>query len=109
MRRQAILGTNRIVMILAVEIWPPIHNIVVVTSPIGVHAPPAFAAITIMPAKKSRMSRFGISFRINETITIAVVRLSRIDERKNVTQHISHSKVFGFLVLILSVISRKPW
>ena len=30
-----------------VDIWPWIHNMVVVTSPIGVHAPPAFAAMTI--------------------------------------------------------------
>lgn len=40
------------------EIRPFIHNIVVVTSPIGVHDPPAFAAITtaapkILPRRKT--------------------------------------------------------
>lgn len=33
-------------IVCTVVIWPCIHSIVVVTSPIGVHAPPAFAAIT---------------------------------------------------------------
>ncbi len=29
--------------------WPSIQSIVVVTSPMGLHAPPALAAITAMP------------------------------------------------------------
>jgi hypothetical protein len=33
-------------MVGNVDICPCIHSMVVVTSPIGVHAPPAFAAIT---------------------------------------------------------------
>jgi hypothetical protein len=81
---------------------------VVVTSPIGVHAPPALAAMTIIPAKKSRMSLFGINFLISETITIDVVRLSRTDERKKVTQQMIHSNDFAFFVVILSVMKRKP-
>jgi hypothetical protein len=43
-------------MIPNVVTWPPIQSMVVVTSPIGDHAPPAFAAITMMPATKMRSS-----------------------------------------------------
>ena len=106
---QITLGRNIVFIIPRLEIWPPIHSMVVVTSPIGVQAPPAFAATTIIPAKKRRVSLPGISFRISDTITMAVVRLSNMAERKNVTQHIIQSKDFTFLVLIRSVINRKPW
>jgi hypothetical protein len=43
-------------MIASVVTWPCIQSMVVVTSPIGDHAPPAFAATTIIPAKKRRSS-----------------------------------------------------
>ena len=46
-----IAGRNTSFMICIPLICPPIHNMVVVTSPIGDHAPPALAAITIMEAK----------------------------------------------------------
>src|SRR5882724_3628254 len=98
------LGNNSVFMMLIVVICFPIHSIVVVTSPMGVHAPPAFAAITIMPAKNKRMSLFGISFLVNDTSTIVVVRLSSIAERKNAIQQTIQSRAFGFLVRILSVI-----
>ena len=55
---------------------------VVVTSPIGDHAPPALAAIITIPAKNFRWSASEMIFRSKETITIAVVRLSRTAERK---------------------------
>src|SRR5688572_8891520 len=87
---------------------PPIHSMVVVTSPIGDQAPPAFAAITIIPTKNRRISLFGINFRTNETITMVVVRLSRTAERKKATQHTIHKRVLGFLVLIKLVINLKP-
>src|SRR5688572_1232691 len=95
-------------IMLSVEICPPIHSMVVVTSPIGVHAPPALAAITIIPAKKSLISLLGINLRIKDTITIEVVRLSSTDERKKVTQQIIQRSDFAFSVLIRSVIKRKP-
>jgi len=47
--RQARLGRKRCSMTFAVESCPPIHSIVVVTSPMGVQAPPAFAAMTMAP------------------------------------------------------------
>ena len=46
-----IAGRNTSFMICIPLICPPIHNMVVVTSPIGDHAPPALAAITIIEAK----------------------------------------------------------
>jgi hypothetical protein len=95
-------------MILIVEICPPIHNIVVVTSPIGVHAPPALAAMMIIPAKNNRISLFGMSVLINETMTIDVVRLSSTADKKNVIQQIIHKSNFGFFVLIVLVITLKP-
>src|SRR6478735_3351069 len=103
------LGKNNVTMILPVEICPPIQSMVVVTSPIGVQAPPALAAITIIPAKNKRMSLLGISFRTSESITIVVVRLSSTDDKKNVTQQMIHNNVLGFLVLIRSVMKRNPW
>src|SRR5438105_14074465 len=95
---QITLGRNITFIILSVEICPPIHSMVVVTSPMGVHAPPALAAITIIPAKNIRMCLSGISFLINDTITMEVVRLSKMEERKNVTQQISQRKTLGFFV-----------
>jgi hypothetical protein len=89
-------------------ICPPIQSIVVVTSPIGDHAPPALAAITIIPPKNKRMSLFGTSFRISDTITMEVVRLSSNADKKKVTQQTTHSKVFGFFVLMRSVIILNP-
>src|ERR1700722_3085309 len=71
--------------------WPLIHNIVVVTSPIGVQAPPAFAAITTMQQSKNRSALFGTSLRKSETIRIVVVKLSRMAERKKATNAMIHN------------------
>ena len=43
------LGSSVAVMMLTVETLPPIHNMMVVTSPMGDHAPPALAATMTMP------------------------------------------------------------
>src|SRR6187455_887909 len=99
------LGMNVDVIIPTAEICPPIQSMVVVTSPIGDQAPPAFAAMMIIPAKNNLMSLFGINFRMSEIITIVVVRLSNAEDKKNVTQHTIQSSCFGFLVLIRSVIN----
>jgi len=42
-------------MMVVVVNCPPIHSIVVVTSPIGDQAPPALAAMTTMPANSHRV------------------------------------------------------
>ena len=49
------LGIMIPVIILPAVICPPIHNMIVVTSPIGDHAPPAFAAITTILAYVQRV------------------------------------------------------
>ena len=47
-------GINNAKMIELAVICPPIQSMVVVTSPIGDQAPPALAAITIIPANNKR-------------------------------------------------------
>ena len=78
-------------MIARVVIWPPIQSMVVVTSPMGVQAPPALAAMTMMPAKNSRSSCLSSSFFISEIMTMVVVRLSSTALRKKVTKPTSQS------------------
>src|SRR5687767_3091783 len=53
MKKQTIDGSIVLMMILPVVTWFPIQSMVVVTSPIGLQAPPAFADITIRPANIS--------------------------------------------------------
>ena len=83
-------GRNTDSMMFSEVTWPPIHSIVVVTSPIGVQAPPALAAMTMMPAKNRRSSCLARILRISEIATMVVVRLSRMAERKKVTKPTSH-------------------
>ena len=47
-RQDTRLGKNRLFMMWAEVILLPIHSMIVVTSPMGVQAPPALAAMTIM-------------------------------------------------------------
>ena len=89
-------------------IWPPIHSIVVVTSPIGDQAPPELAAMTMMPAKNRRSSCLASSLRISEIITMVVVRLSSIALRKKVTKPTSHISVDSSVVRMRWVITSKP-
>ena len=49
-------GMSSVVMVGSAVICPLIHSMVVVTSPMGVHAPPALAAITTTAPKKRRSS-----------------------------------------------------
>ena len=83
-------GRNTARMMFNGVICPPIHSMVVVTSPITVHAPPALAAMTTTEANSRRSSRRAISRWISETITIVVVKLSRIALRTNETKPTSH-------------------
>ena len=93
----------------AAEICPPIQSMVVVTSPIGDQAPPALAAITIIPAKNRRISLSGINFRTKETITMVVVKLSNTEDKKKATIHTTQSRAIGFFVLMRSVMNLNPW
>ena len=85
--RQIRLGRKSFIMILPAVICPPIQSIVVVTSPIGDQAPPAFAAITTIPTYHSLFSCSLTSFLIKVTITMVVFKLSSTGERKNVIKH----------------------
>ena len=76
------LAKNVCFIIFKGDIWPPIHNIVVVTSPIGDQAPPAFVAITTKEAYQIRSSRLWINFLNNEIKTIVAVRLSITEDSK---------------------------
>lgn len=101
-------GRNTAFMMLTGVIWPPIQSIVVVTSPITVQAPPALAAITMMDANSRRSFLLPISFWISEIITMVVVRLSRIELRKNVTKPMIHIRVVCFVVRMIEVMTSKP-
>ena len=103
-----ILGTIKVLIIVIVVNCPPIHNIVVVTSPIGDQAPPALAATTTIPAKNQRSYLSSINFLSKETITIVVVKLSKAAEKKKVSTLTIHNNFTLFFVVILSVIIEKP-
>src|SRR5688572_3954934 len=102
MRQTKILGMINLTMILSAVIWPPIHNIVVVTSPKGDHAPPAFAAIIIAPAKYNLSFLSGINLPHKEVITMAVVRLSSSEERKKVIMVMMIRSLLLLVVVSLS-------
>ena len=101
-------GTNTAFMRGRVVTCPPIHSMVVVTSPMGDQAPPELAAITITPAKNRRSRRSASSFCISETITMVVVRLSRIALRKNVQMPTIQSSEDTDRVRIREVMTSKP-
>ncbi len=80
----------------------------VVTSPIGDQAPPALAAMIIIPANNQRSALSFISFRITAAITMEVVRLSKAAEKKKVVKAKIHISFTLFVVVILSVTTPKP-
>ena len=77
---------------------------IVVTSPIGDHAHPALADKITTPANIHKSFLSLIIFGINAAITIAVVRLSRAAEKKNVITLKIHNNLTLLFVEILSVI-----
>mmetsp|Transcript_16185 Transcript_16185/g.44816 ORF Transcript_16185/g.44816 Transcript_16185/m.44816 type:complete len:218 (+) Transcript_16185:1273-1926(+) len=107
--RQTKDGMNNSVTVGIVESWLLIQSMVVVTSPIGVQTPPAFAATTTIPPKSFLSSTFGTSFFNSEHMTIVTVKLLRIAERKNVRKPIVQKRDFLEVVLIWFVTTLKPW
>ncbi len=101
-------GMNVSKIIFIAVIFPLIHNIMVVTSPIGLHAPPEFAARITIPQKNQRSCLFSISFRSKAHITMAVVRLSNTADIKKVRILIIHKSFLLLVVLIFSVIILNP-
>ena len=64
---------------------------VVVTSPMGVQAPPALAATTTMAPSSLRSSASGTARCSTDSMTIVVVRLSSMALRKKVSSPSPHS------------------
>src|SRR5665648_116637 len=81
----------------------------VVTSPIGDQAPPAFAEITIILAKVHLAFLSAISFLKRAIMTIVVVRLSRTADMKKVIIPMIQISFTWLAVLILSFITVNPW
>ena len=101
-------GRNVSNIIFPAVMLPFIQSIIVVTSPIGDHAPPAFAARITIPAKNQRVFLSATSFLSNAHITIEVVKLSSTADMKNVRIEIIHNNFLLLVVVILSVIIEKP-
>ena len=97
---QTIDGTKTYNIKLLVDTLLPIHSIVVVTSPIGDHAPPALAEIIINPANHNFVSLLKITFCKIVIKTIVAVKLSMIAERINARIPKIHKSPFLLLVLI---------
>mmetsp|Transcript_11393 Transcript_11393/g.35255 ORF Transcript_11393/g.35255 Transcript_11393/m.35255 type:complete len:238 (+) Transcript_11393:860-1573(+) len=80
-------GRNRPATVSKAEILPWIQSIVVVTSPIGLQAPPAFAATTARPPQRRRhSSSSGTMWRRSLTATIVAVRLSMTELMKKLSR-----------------------
>ena len=79
----------------------------VVTSPIGDHAPPALAARITIPANNQR-SFLSTNFLSKAAITMEVVKLSKTAEKKKVNILNIQSNLTRFVVVILSVMTAKP-
>ena len=103
------LGRKTEVMVLRVLMLPLIQSMVVVTSPMGVQAPPEFAARTIAAPKNFLLSGSFTSFRSRDTITMVLVRLSKIALMKKEMKDITQSKDSFDLALMAFVTSLKPW
>mmetsp|Transcript_25197 Transcript_25197/g.42203 ORF Transcript_25197/g.42203 Transcript_25197/m.42203 type:complete len:386 (+) Transcript_25197:1148-2305(+) len=101
-------GRKMSLIVAAEEIWPLIQSMVVVTSPMGVHAPPALAAMTTTAPKNWRCLGSLMSFRSREIMTMVEVRLSRMEDMKNVIHPTIHSSLVVSFVLIASVTILNP-
>ena len=89
-------------------IIPAFHSIMVVTSPIGENAPPEFAAMITNEAYIIRSFLSWTSLRRIITITILVVRLSKIADKKKVINAIFHSRLRFVLECITFFTQLKP-
>ena len=86
----------------------PIHNIVVVTSPIGEKAPPAFAAMIVKPANQILSSLFLTIFCKIEINTIVAVRLSIIADKIKANIENIQSNFFLLLKFTYPLIVENP-
>ena len=86
----------------------PIHSIVVVTSPMGDHAPPALAVIIIIPTYQILSSLSLISFVKIEINTMVAVKLSIIADRIKARIATIQSNVFLLLVRMNFLMVENP-
>ena len=105
---QTRLGSRVFTMMLTVVTCPLIQSMMVVTSPMGLQAPPALAARMTMPAKSQRSFLSAMSLRRSATMTMAVVMLSSRAERKKVRMETTQRSFFLSVVLMRSVMTVKP-
>ena len=101
-------GMNISFITPAAVITPLFHSMMVVTSPMGENAPPELAAMTTSEAYMMRSLWSLTSLRRIIIITMLVVRLSSMAERKNVMKAIRHSSVRLLLVFIMPLTKLKP-
>ena len=93
---------------LTVVTFSPIHSMVVVTSPMGDHAPPAFAAMIISPANQTLSLFSAINFLRIVINTIVAVRLSMMADKIKAKIHMIHNSDLFLFVLINCFIVAKP-
>ena len=106
--RAATLGKNKDRMTSPEVMLSFIHNIIVVTSPIGVQAPPALAAMTTTLPKIHLSCGLSSNFCKSIIITMAEVILSSTEDIKKVINPISQSNFFLLRVVIRLVMPSKP-
>ena len=102
------LGINRLRIRPTELTFSSIHSMMVVTSPMGENAPPAFAAITMRPANSQR-SFWSLSKRRSIiTMMMVVVMLSSTADMTNDSEHRIHKSCFLLLAWMCSVMNEKP-
>jgi hypothetical protein len=84
------------------------YIIVVVMSPMGVHAPPAFEAMTMVPPMRWRSASSFTSFWSRETMTMTTVRLFKTEDRTKVRMPMTRSRSRALVGLIAFVMMSKP-
>ena len=101
-------GMNKYTKSIPVLTLSPIQSMVVVTSPIGEKAPPAFAAIMINPANQILSSLFLMIFCKIEINTIVAVKLSIIADKIKASIENIHKSFFLLLKFTYPLMVEKP-
>ncbi len=105
---ETMLGTTRFKMRLLVVTLSAIHSMMVVTSPMGLHAPPLLAATTITPANNHRSFWSLSKRRVIITMMMVVVMLSSTALMMNESEASIHMSCFLLPALMCSVMKLNP-
>ena len=108
MTRETIHGNIRYRIRLPAVTLPLIQSMMVVTSPMGDHAPPLLAAMMMTPANNQRSCSAGMSLRSIITIMMVVVILSNTADMKKVMRARVHNSAILLRVVMWSVITLNP-